>query len=172
MIGSLAPQGINVVVIIVIFLSLSFSMVRDAIIPGIPHPEPINIGINDFPDKPNFLKILSMIKATLAIYPQLSRNARNKNNTNICGTNPNTAPTPATIPSNINPFNQSAQCIASNPFSTTTGTPFTHQAPFVSDGSGVANSPSSSNAPDFVSTSVTLYDLWFLFSSNSGAYEP
>ena len=69
--------------------------------PGTPHPLPISIGMNDFPDNPNFLKILSMINATRAIYPQSSNIAKNINNTNICGTNPNTAPTPATIPSRI-----------------------------------------------------------------------
>ena len=67
MTGSFAPQGINVVVIIVIFLSLSFSIVLDAIIPGTPQPLPISIGINDLPERPNFLKILSMMNATLAM---------------------------------------------------------------------------------------------------------
>ena len=47
-IGSFAPHGINVVVIIVILRSLSFSMVREAIIPGTPQPLPISIGINDW----------------------------------------------------------------------------------------------------------------------------
>ena len=65
--GILAPQGINVVVIIVILRSLSFSMVRDAMIPGTPHPLPINIGIKDLPESPNLRNILSMINATLAI---------------------------------------------------------------------------------------------------------
>ena len=36
--GIFAPQGIKVVVIIVMRRSLSFSMVRDAMIPGTPHP--------------------------------------------------------------------------------------------------------------------------------------
>ena len=67
MIGNLAPQGTNVVVIIVILRSRSFSIVLDAIIPGTPQPLPINIGINDFPERPNFLKILSIINAILAI---------------------------------------------------------------------------------------------------------
>ena len=82
-IGSFAPQGINVVVIRDIFLSLSFSIVRVAISPGTPHPVPIKIGMNAFPDNPNFLKILSMINATLDIYPQLSRKARNMKSTSI-----------------------------------------------------------------------------------------
>ena len=86
--GIFAPQGINEVVIIVIRLSRSFSMVLEAIIPGTPQPLPISIGINDFPESPNLRKIRSIINATLAIYPHASRNARNINNTNICGTNP------------------------------------------------------------------------------------
>ena len=108
-IGSFAPQGINVVVIRDIFLSLSFSIVLVAISPGTPHPVPIRIGINAFPDNPNLLNILSIIKATLAIYPQLSRKAKKINNTSICGTNPRTAPTPATIPSKISPVRNSLQ---------------------------------------------------------------
>ena len=67
MIGSFAPQGINVVVMIVILRSRSFSMVLDAITPGTPQPVPISMGMNDFPDSPNFRKIRSMINATLAI---------------------------------------------------------------------------------------------------------
>ena len=117
MIGSLAPQGIKVVVIIVILRSLSFSIVRDAITPGTPQPEPISIGIKDLPDSPNLRKILSMINATRAIYPQDSRNARKINNTSICGTKPSTAPTPATIPSRINSLSQSAQPIETSTFS-------------------------------------------------------
>ena len=66
-IGSFAPQGINVVVMIVILRSRSFSIVREAITPGTPQPVPINIGINDFPERPNLRKILSMMKATRAI---------------------------------------------------------------------------------------------------------
>ena len=61
--GSLAPQGINVVVIIVILRSLSFSIVREAMIPGTPQPEPINNGIKLFPDKPKYLNTLSMTNA-------------------------------------------------------------------------------------------------------------
>ena len=49
MIGSFAPQGIKVVVMMVIRRSRSFSMVRDAIMPGTPHPVPISMGIKDFP---------------------------------------------------------------------------------------------------------------------------
>ena len=65
--GSFAPQGINVVVIIVILRSRSLSIVREAMIPGTPHPEPINIGIKDLPDKPKRRKIRSMINAIRAM---------------------------------------------------------------------------------------------------------
>ena len=81
--GTLAPQGMNVVVIIVIRRSLSFSIVLDAITPGIPQPVPISIGMNDFPDSPNLRKTLSSTKAIRAIYPHASRNARSRNNTSI-----------------------------------------------------------------------------------------
>ena len=113
MIGSFAPHGINVVVITVILLSLSFSIVRDAIMPGTPQPLPISIGINDLPDSPNLRKIRSIINATRAMYPHASRKARNKNRTSICGTKPSTAPTPPTIPSAIRLVSQPAQPIAS-----------------------------------------------------------
>ena len=53
MIGSLAPQGINVVVITVILRSRSFSIVRDDMIPGIPHPVATSIGMKLFPESPN-----------------------------------------------------------------------------------------------------------------------
>ena len=102
----------------VILRSLSFSIVLEAIIPGTPHPVPISIGINDFPESPNLRKILSMIKAILAIYPQDSRKAKKANNTSICGTKPSTAPTPLIIPSTISPDSHGAQLIASKPFCT------------------------------------------------------
>ena len=61
--GNFAPQGINVAVIIVKRLSLSCSIVLDAIIAGTPQPEPINNGIKLFPDKPKYLNTLSMTNA-------------------------------------------------------------------------------------------------------------
>ncbi len=131
MIGSFAPHGINVVVIIVILRSLSFSIVLDAIIPGTPQPEPINIGIKDFPERPNLQNILSIINAIRAIYPQASKNARNANNINICGTNPSTAPTPATIPSRIRLCSQSAQPIAVSPCSIAGGISVPNKTSFV-----------------------------------------
>ena len=65
--GSFAPQGINVVVIIVMRRSRSFSMVLEAIMPGMPHPEPISIGIKDLPERPNLRKIRSITNAIRAI---------------------------------------------------------------------------------------------------------
>ena len=47
--------------------SLSFLMVRHAIIAGTPHPFPITIGITDFPESPTRLKIGSSTTVTLAI---------------------------------------------------------------------------------------------------------
>ena len=99
--GSFALQGIKVVVVMVIILSLWLSIVRAAITPGTPQPVPIIIGINDFPERPNLLSILSVMNAILDIYPQLSSSDRHKNNMSICGMNPSTEPTPAKIPSHI-----------------------------------------------------------------------
>ena len=61
--GSFAPQGMKVVVIIVMRRSRSFSIVREAMMPGTPQPVPISIGINDLPESPNLRKILSITKA-------------------------------------------------------------------------------------------------------------
>ena len=122
----------------VILRSRSFSIVLDAITPGTPHPLPINIGMKDFPERPNLRKIRSMMNATRAIYPQLSKKARKINNTNICGTNPKTAPTPATIPSRISPCNQSAQPIAFNPLSIAGGMISPNNTSFVQS---VTNAP-------------------------------
>ena len=66
-ISVLAPQGIMDATVMVIRLSLSFSMVLVAIIPGTEQPVPTKIGIKDLPDRPNFLKTLSKIKAILAM---------------------------------------------------------------------------------------------------------
>ena len=65
--GIFAPQGMKVVVIMVIRRSRSFSMVLEAIMPGMPQPVPMSMGIKDLPDRPNFRKIRSMTKAIRAI---------------------------------------------------------------------------------------------------------
>ena len=87
----------------VIRRSLSFSTVRDPITPGTPQPVPISIGMKDFPERPNLRKILSMMKATLAMYPQPSKKARKRKKVSIWGKNPITAPKPAIIPSITRP---------------------------------------------------------------------
>ena len=61
--GTFAPQGIKVVVIMVIRRSRSFSMVLDAMIPGTPQPVPTNIGMKDLPERPNLRKIRSSTNA-------------------------------------------------------------------------------------------------------------
>ena len=65
--GILAPQGIHVVSIAVARLSLSSLMVRQAMIPGIPQPVLMMIGIMDFPERPTLLKIGSITTLTRAI---------------------------------------------------------------------------------------------------------
>lgn len=67
MMGVLAPQGMNVVVMIVMRLSFSFSMVRVAMTPGTPHPMETSMGIKDFPERPNLRKMRSMMNATRAM---------------------------------------------------------------------------------------------------------
>ena len=65
--GILAPQGTKVVVMMVMRRSRSFSMVREAMTPGTPQPEPMSMGIKLLPERPNFLKIRSMMNATRAM---------------------------------------------------------------------------------------------------------
>ena len=65
--GTFAPQGMNVVVMIVIRRSRSFSMVREAMTPGTPQPTPTSIGMKDLPDRPNLRKIRSSTKAIRAM---------------------------------------------------------------------------------------------------------
>ena len=65
--GIFAPQGMKVVVIMVILRSRSCSMVREAITPGTPQPEAISMGMNDLPERPNLRKMRSMMKAIRAM---------------------------------------------------------------------------------------------------------
>ena len=65
--GTFAPQGMNVVVMMVMRRSRSFSIVLDAIIPGMPQPVPMSIGMKDLPERPNLRKILSRTNAIRAI---------------------------------------------------------------------------------------------------------
>ena len=91
-IGSLAPHGINGVSNIVIRLSASDSIVLVAITPGIEQSVPISIGMKLLPDSPNFLNNLSIINATLAMYPESSSKDRKKKSSINCGTNVNIEP--------------------------------------------------------------------------------
>ena len=97
--GSFAPHGINVQSIAVARRSLSFLIVRHAIIAGTPQPVPITIGITDFPERPTLLKIGSSTTVARAMYPQSSSNAMRKYITITSGRKPTTAPTPPMIPS-------------------------------------------------------------------------
>ena len=65
--GIFAPQGMKVVVMIVMRRSRSFSIVREAMMPGMPQPVPMSIGIKDLPESPNLRKILSRTKAIRAM---------------------------------------------------------------------------------------------------------
>ena len=67
MTGSFAPQGMAVVVIMVMRRSFSFSMVRVAMMPGTPQPEEMRKGMKDLPDRPKRRKIRSIMKATRAM---------------------------------------------------------------------------------------------------------
>ena len=51
----------------VILRSRSFSMVRDAMTPGTPQPEPMSIGMKLLPERPNLRKIRSIINAMRAM---------------------------------------------------------------------------------------------------------
>ena len=67
MMGVLAPHGMNVVVMMVMRLSFSFSIVRVAMMPGTPQPMETSMGMKDFPERPNLRKMRSMMKATRAM---------------------------------------------------------------------------------------------------------
>ena len=67
MTGSLAPQGMKVAVMIVSRRSLSCSMVRDAMMPGMPQPDEISSGMKLFPERPKWRNTRSMTKAIRTI---------------------------------------------------------------------------------------------------------
>ncbi len=102
-IGSFAPQLKNGITLTVATLSFSSANVLVLIIAGTEQPNPIIIGINALPDSPNLLKILSKIKATLAIYPVSSKIENSISNNKICGINDSTEESPPKIPSHNNP---------------------------------------------------------------------
>ena len=65
--GNFAEQDIKGIRKIVSFLSRSLVKVLEAITAGTEQPKPTSIGTKLRPDKPNFLKGLSMMKAIRAI---------------------------------------------------------------------------------------------------------
>ena len=65
--GHLGPAEYKGVVMTVIRRSRSFSMVREAMTPGTPQPEPMSMGIKLLPLRPNLRKIRSMMNATRAM---------------------------------------------------------------------------------------------------------
>ena len=95
--GSLAPHGTNVAVMIVSLLSLSFSIVFDAMMPGIPHPEEISSGMKLLPERPNLLNTLSSTNAIRTMYPQSSSTDSRMKSISICGRKPNIAPANNTV---------------------------------------------------------------------------
>ena len=101
-IGSLAEQLIKGVNKIVIFLSLLDGKVLVDIIAGTEQPKPISIGTKLRPDNHIFLSGLSIINATLAMYPLSSNIDKKKNNTTIIGKKLSTLPTPEKAPSITN----------------------------------------------------------------------
>ena len=103
--GRRALQDINGLINIVIKRLFRFSIVREAMIAGTLHPNPIINGINDFPCKPILCMILSIIKAARAIYPESSISEIQKYRIRILGRKTITPPTPPTIPSTSISFN-------------------------------------------------------------------
>ena len=83
----------------VILLSLSLGRVLVDMMAGTEQPKPISIGTILRPDRPIFLKSLSMTNATLAIYPLSSIKDRKKNRVTMIGRKLKTLPTPAKTPS-------------------------------------------------------------------------
>ena len=79
--------------------SRSEERVRVAMMAGTEQPKPMSIGTKLRPERPSFLKGLSITKATRAIYPVSSRMERKKNRVTMIGRNDSTLPTPAKIPS-------------------------------------------------------------------------
>ena len=118
-IGTLAEQLINGVNNMVIFLSRSEESVRLAITPGTLQPKPISIGTILLPDNPSLRSSLSMINATLAIYPLSSSIDKKKNNVTITGRKLSTLPTPLNMPSIINACNTELTFNAVSALSTT-----------------------------------------------------
>ena len=87
----------------VILRSRSLGSVLVDITAGTVQPKPISIGTMLRPERPILRSILSMKKATRAMYPVSSSMDRKKNITTIIGRKLSTLPTPSKIPSMISP---------------------------------------------------------------------
>ena len=101
--GNFAPHEKKGITRIVATRSFSSDSVRVFIMAGTLHPNPMIMGMNDRPDSPNRLKILSSTNAMRAIYPVSSRTENHINNISICGRKPSTANSPPSTPSATNP---------------------------------------------------------------------
>ena len=82
--------------------SFSLSSVRAAMMAGTLQPNPISMGIKDFPCRPIRCMILSIKKAALDIYPVSSKREMQKKRIRMLGKNTMTLPTPAITPSKSN----------------------------------------------------------------------
>ena len=67
MMGIFAPQGMKPVVMMVILRSRSFSIVREAMMPGTPQPVATSMGMKLLPDRPKRRKMRSMMNAMRAM---------------------------------------------------------------------------------------------------------
>ena len=84
--------------ITVILRSLSEGRVLVDMTAGTVQPKPMRSGTIERPERPIFLRILSIKNAILAIYPLSSKSERKKNITTTIGRKLNTLPTPSKIP--------------------------------------------------------------------------
>ena len=79
--------------------SRSLVRVLVAMTAGTVQPKPISIGTMLLPERPILRSSLSIIKATLAMYPLSSMSDRKKKSVTIIGRKLSTLPTPVNIPS-------------------------------------------------------------------------
>ena len=99
--GSLALHDMNGLMSTVIMRLLRLSIVREAMIAGTLHPNPMIRGMNDLPCRPMQCIILSIMNAALAMYPESSMNDMHRKSIRILGRNTITPPTPPMMPSTI-----------------------------------------------------------------------
>ena len=104
--GIRPAHDISGIISIVISLLLGLSIVLVAITAGTLQPNPMIIGMNDFPCRPILCMRRSMMKAARAIYPESSRRDMNRYRRRILGKKTSTLPTPPIIPLTIRSFSQ------------------------------------------------------------------